>query len=381
MPPYHHGVTSTEVNEGTRPISTVSTATIGLVATGPDADAVYFPPNQLTFITDIDTAISKAGTTGTLALALSAIALQCKPFVIVSLVEEGADDETTKANVIGGYVDGKYTGIKGLEAAKSRFGKRPNIIGAPGFEADTVISQLVSTAQAVNGFAYAQAPADTKEEAVTLRDTFGSRELMLLWPDGVSGDNSVLTAAYALGMRAKIDRDIGWHKTLSNVAINGFTGISHDVTWDLQNPNTDAGYLNENEITTIINEDGFRFWGDRTCSGDPLFAFENYTRSGQIVRDTIAEAHMWAVSKGITATTARDIVEGVNRKFRDWVADGKLLGGSAWIRKEANGTDTVKDGNLVIDYDYGPIPPMENLEFRQRITDSYVADLVTAIAA
>jgi len=148
----------------------------------------------------------------------------------------------------------------------------------------------------------------------------------------------------------------------------------------LQNPNTDAGVLNAAEVTTIINENGFRFWGDRTTSGDPLFAFENYTRSAQIIRDSIAEAHLWAIDKGITKTTARDIVEGVNRKFRDWVAQGYLLGGSAWIRTDANGVDVVKDGKLVIDYDYTPIPPLENLQFRQRITDSYIADLVAAIA-
>jgi len=380
MTQHHHGVSVIEINEGTRPIRTIATAVIGLVATASDADNDYFPLNTLTLVTDIDTAIGHAGEDGTLALALEAIAAQVKPIVIVSRIEEGADEDETKANVIGDYVDGKYTGIKALEAAKTRFGFAPRIIGAPGFESNTVTAQLVTTAQAVRGFAYAQAPVSTKEEAVALRGNYGARELMLLWPDVMSGETSLLTAAYAMGLRAKVDAETGWHKTLSNVPINGVTGISHDVTWDLQNPNTDAGVLNAAEVTTIINENGFRFWGDRTTSGDPLFAFENYTRTAQIIRDSIAEEHLWAIDKGITKTTARDIVEGVNRKFRDWVANGYLLGGSAWIRADANGVDVIKDGKLVIDYDYTPIPPLENLQFRQRITDSYIADLVAAIA-
>ena len=37
MSDFHHGVRVTEINEGTRPIRTVSTAVIGLVATAPDA--------------------------------------------------------------------------------------------------------------------------------------------------------------------------------------------------------------------------------------------------------------------------------------------------------------------------------------------------------
>ena len=39
---YHHGVRVVEVNDGTRPISTVSTAIVGMVCTGDDADASVF---------------------------------------------------------------------------------------------------------------------------------------------------------------------------------------------------------------------------------------------------------------------------------------------------------------------------------------------------
>ncbi len=377
---YHHGVRVIEINEGTRPIRTISTAVIGLVATSSDADATFFPANDITLVTDIDLAITKAGTDGTLLAALTAISLQCKPIVIVSLVAEGVDAAATEANVIGSQINGRYTGIKAFAAAKGRFGFAPRILGAPGLENAGVITELVASAQTLRAFTYAQAPTNTKEDATTFRDTYGARELMLVWPDGMSGADSLPTAAYAMAMRAKIDADIGWHKTLSNVAVNGITGLTHDVTWDLQNPNTDAGYLNAQEVTTIIRENGYRFWGDRTCSADPLFAFENYTRSAQIIADTIAEAHMYAVSKGITKTTARDIVESVNRKFRAWVSEGYLLGGECWIDKDANGIDIIKDGKLVIDYDFTPIPPLEDLTFQQRITDKYIADLVSVIA-
>ncbi len=74
------------------------------------------------------------------------------------------------------------------------------------------------------------------------------------------------------GLRAKIDEQTGWHKSLSNVGVNGVTGISADVFWDLQDPATDAGLLNQNDVTTLIRKDGFRFWGSRCLSDDPLFA-------------------------------------------------------------------------------------------------------------
>jgi len=36
---------------------------------------------------------------------------------------------------------------------------------------------------------------------------------------------------------------------------------------------------------------------------------------------------------------------------------------------------------LYIDYDYTPVPPLEDLTFRQRITDSYLADFASTITA
>jgi phage tail sheath protein FI len=35
----------------------------------------------------------------------------------------------------------------------------------------------------------------------------------------------------------------------------------------------------------------------------------------------------------------------------------------------------------VIDYDYTPVPPLENLAFTQTITDSYFADFAAQLSA
>jgi phage tail sheath protein FI len=44
---YHHGVRVIEVNDGTRPLRTISTAVVGFVATAADADANFFPSIRL----------------------------------------------------------------------------------------------------------------------------------------------------------------------------------------------------------------------------------------------------------------------------------------------------------------------------------------------
>ena len=386
---YHHGLRVVEINEGTRPIRTIATAVQGLIATAEDADATIFPLNTPVLITNTQAAVAKAGTNGTLKTALQAMANQANSICVVVRVAAAEDEAAQTANVIG-TVDatGKYTGAKALLLAKAKLGVQPRIIGAPGLDTQAVATELATIAKKLRAFAYVYAwGCKTKEEVVAYRDAFAARELMVIWPNFVAFNvdtaqtETVPAVAVAMGLRAKIDNEIGWHKTLSNVAVNGVTGIDADVTWDLQDPATDAGYLNSNEITTLIQHDGFRFWGSRTCSDDPLFAFENYTRTAQIMADTIAEAHMWAIDKPMHGSLVNDMLEGIKAKQREWTRLGYLMGGDAWYDPELNSKDTLKAGKLYIDYDYTPVPPLEDLTFRQRITDSYLADFASTITA
>ena len=385
----HHGIRVVEVNTGTRPIRTIATAVQGLIATAEDADAATFPLNTPVLITNTQAAVAKAGTDGTLKTALQAMANQANSICVVVRVAAAEDEAAQTANVIG-TVDatGQYTGAKALLLAKSKLGVQPRIIGAPGLDTQAVATELGIIAQKLRAFAYVYAwGCKTKEEVVAYRDAFAAREIMVIWPNFVAFNTdtaqieTVPAVAVAMGLRAKIDNEIGWHKTLSNVAVNGVTGIDADVTWDLQDPATDAGFLNSNEITTLIQHDGFRFWGSRTCSDDPLFAFENYTRTAQIMADTIAEAHMWAVDKPMHGSLVNDMLEGIKAKQREWTRLGYLMGGDAWYDPELNSKDTLKAGKLYIDYDYTPVPPLEDLTFRQRITDSYLADFASTITA
>lgn len=385
---YHHGVRVLELNDGTRPIRTVSSSTIGIVCTASDADATKFPLNTPVLLTNVQSALSNAGDLGTLAPSLQAIADQTNPAAVVVRVDQKTDPAEQTSEIIGGSVAGKYTGMKALLAAEAQLGVKPRILGIPGLDTAEVSAALVSVAQSLRGFAYASCHGcETKEEAQAYRQTFGARELMLTWPDFLGWDttaNATSTfnaTARALGLRAKIDNEIGWHKTISNVAVNGVTGISADVYWQLQDPNTDAGYLNSHDITTIVNRDGYRFWGSRTCSDDPLFAFENYTRTAQILADTMAEGHMWAVDKPLTPSLAKDIIEGINAKLRELILGGYLLGGECWLDPEINTPEVIKSGRFYIDYDYTPVPPLEDLMFRQRITDRYLVDFAARVAA
>lgn len=390
MSDYHHGVQVVEINDGTRVISTVSTAIVGMVCTASDADVATFPLNEPVLITNVQSAIAKAGTKGTLASSLQAIADQAKPVIVVVRVAEGSGDDAqaqTISNIIGTTdANGKYTGLKALLTAEAVTGVKPRILGVPGYDTLEVVTALAPICQKLRAFGYVSAwGCKTISEAIKYRENFSQRELMVIWPDFLAWDtvaNASATAyatARALGLRAYIDQSVGWHKTLSNVGVNGVTGISTPVFWDLQESGTDADLLNQAGVTTLIRKDGFRFWGNRTCSDDPLFLFENYTRTAQVIADTMADAHMWAVDKPITATLIRDIIDGINAKFRELKSNGYIVDATCWFDESANDAETLKAGKLYIDYDYTPVPPLENLTLRQRITDKYLANLVSSV--
>lgn len=386
---YHHGVRVVEITEGTRPIRTIATAIIGLVATGPTADAAAFPLNTPVLVTDVYAALAKAGTTGTLAKTLNAISQQARPIIVVVRVEPGVDAAATTSNVIGTVLpSGQRTGLKALLSAQAMLGVKPRILGAPGLDTPAVAAELASIAQQLRAMAYASCwECDTVSDALAYRADFGARELMLIHPNFQSWDTVANAAAeapavaYALGLRAKIDFETGWHKTISNVAVNGVVGISKSIFWDLQSSATDAGLLNEDGITTLINAQGFKFWGSRTCSDEPLFSFESSVRTAQVLADSIAEAHMWANDKPLHPSIVKDLLEGVNAKMRELKTLGYILDGSAWYDESINSKERLKEGKLVIDYDYTPIPPLEDLAFRQRITDRYYAEFASRVNA
>jgi phage tail sheath protein FI len=388
---YHHGVRVIEIDGGTRPIRTVATAIIGLVATGPDADATMFPLNRPVLVTNLKTAMGKAGTAGTLARALEGIGSQTNPVCVVVRVEEGDTPAETKANVIGGVSPtGQYLGMQALLAAETSGPLvKPRILGAPGLDDEDVTAAFAAVAQSLRGFLYAYATGcNTKEEVAAYRETFGQREVMIIWPNFTNfntttkATDELAAVAVAMGLRAKIDEEVGWHKTLSNVVVNNVTGISKDVYFDLQSTATDADYLNEKDVTVLVNKTGFRFWGSRTCAGpDSLYPFENYTRTAQVLADTIAEAHFWAVDQPMHPSLIKDIIEGINRKFAELKALGYIMGGSAWYDPDPNTVDVLKSGKVYIDYDYTPVPPLENLMFQQRITDQYLLDFANRVNA
>ena len=378
----HHGVTSIESTEGVRAIDEIASNIIGVIVTGEDSDDKTFPMDTPIFSTSARALASKAGDKGTIGSVLDGITDQAdSPIIVVRVPASDTEAEQT-ASVIGTNTNGRLTGLKALAAASQFVGFDPKIIGAPALDSQGVAAELATVADLTMGFAYAKAHGESLTELAAYRDNFGQRELMLIDNEftrisEITGTaEAAKTIAIALGLRSKIDQQIGWHKTLSNVVVNGVTGIQTPRTFSLTNKNTDANFLNNNEITTLIRQEGFRFWGNRTCASDPMFAFESSVRTAQIIRQTIAEAQLWAIDRPMLPALIADVLLSINNKLAKYVRQGRLLGARVFIQSEDNLPSDIMNGQVQIGYEFTAVPPLENLVIEQRVTSTFAVNLV-----
>lgn len=299
----------------------------------------------------------------------------------------------TAGEIIGGVTaDGRYTGVQCFLASMNEVSVQPRLLAAPGFThdrpesggeklANPVVAELISVAERLRAIVIADCPNGTKEEAVSYRKDWGAARLYCVYPwakvyDSATGNTieEPLSARIA-GLIAKTDNDKGFWWSPSNNIINGIIGISKPIDFTLGDPNCVANYLNENLITTVIQQDGFRLWGNRTTSADSKWAFLSVRRTADMINDSLLKAHLWAIDRNITKTYVSDVCDGVSNYLRYLKNIGAIINGSCWADSSLNTPDQISQGKIVFDFDFTPPYPAEHITFRSRLTDEYLTEI------
>lgn len=380
-----HGVEVVEIDTGTRPIRTVRSSVIGLVGTAPDADADKFPINTPVLVAGRRSDAAGLGDAGTLAAAIDDIFDQAGAVVVVIRVEEGADDAATLSNIIGGTDDvtGAPEGLQVLLAAESIVKVAPRIIVVPEFSQEqAVVSELVSIATKLRAVVIADGPNSTDADAITYRENFGSDRIYLVDPwvkvwDTVTSTEIVRPAsARVAGVIAKSDAERGFWHSPSNRLIDGITGLARPIDFTLGDATSRANILNENEVTTIIQRDGYRLWGNRTLSADPKWAFLKRRRVADMINESIMQAHFWAVDRNADRTYFEDVIEGVNAYGRRMITVGALVGFKCWADPDLNTPEALEAGKVYFDYDWVETPTAEHITFRSMINNGYLSEVL-----
>lgn len=238
-----------------------------------------------------------------------------------------------------------------------------------------VLAEMLGIAGRLRAVIIADGPNTTDAAAIQIADDFGSDRIYVIDPWVLRDGESIPASPAVAGLINKVDNERGFWWSPSNNEIAGIEGTSRAIDFTLGDYTSRANLLNEAKIATIVREQGFRLWGNRTLAMDPLYAFLSVRRTADMINESILRGHLWAVDRCITATYLEEVMESVRGYLRSLKARGAILGGDVWVDPELNTPTSIANGQVFFDFEFTPPYPAERVTFRSHLVNSYVVDL------
>ena len=337
-----------------------------------------FPLYKPAIISGSKSKAKKLGTAGTLYADMQDILAQAGALVIVVRVEDDADEDKQRANIL--------QGIEALQLAQGSLNYQPRILIAPEWSTDDGVGKaLESMAAKLRAVTYLDSPSGaTAVEVAQRAQKYGGRVEMLrpriMVTSDVTGETvSRPYSAAAAGHRVRIDSEKGWWWSKSNQTVQGFTGLEQVDTWLIGDENCVANQLNQENVSTIIQLDGFRHWGNRLCSSDPQWRFEAVRRTADMLQDSIqVMVTKNYLDRPIDKAFATALVGSVNSYLRSQTKLGAINGGRCELDGELNTAETLAAGKVYFNIAFGPKSPAEEITLTYAIDNTYT---VTELAA
>ncbi|MGJ7548184.1 phage tail sheath subtilisin-like domain-containing protein [Pseudomonas alloputida] len=388
MSGFFHGVTVTNVDTGARSIALPSSSIIGLVDTfTPGADATA-KANDLVLITSEREAVAAFGPASAITKACQAIFTRAKAVIVACGVAKLTDAAEQTSAIIGGVLaDGTRTGLQALLDGKSRFNAQPRLLVTPKHSATQAVgTALVALADKLRGIAIIDGPNTTDEAATAYAAGFGAKRAFLVdpgvkyWDTTTSATVDAPSSAWVAGLFAWTDSEYGFWASPSNKEFVGITGTGRPIEFLDGDETCRANLLNNANIATIIRDDGYRLWGNRTLSSDAKWAFVTRVRTMDIVMDAILYGHKWAVDRSITATYVKDVTEGLQNFMRDLKAQGAIINFEVYADTELNTASQLEQGKVYWNIRFTDVPPAENPNFRVEVTNQWLTEVLDTAA-
>ncbi|MDH0133538.1 phage tail sheath family protein [Pseudomonas asiatica] len=390
MAGFFHGVTVTNVDTGARSIALPSSSIIGLVDTFTEGGTATAKYNDLMLITNEREAVAAFGTDSAITKACRAIYSKAKAVIVACGVAKAVDAAAQTTSIIGGTLaDGKRTGLQALLDGKSRFNAQPRLLIAPKHTAtQAVASAAIALADKLRAIAIIDGPNTTDDAATLYAKNFGAKRAFMVDPgvqywDTTSGAGATVNApasAWVAGLFAWTDSEYGFWASPSNKEFANVTGTTRSVEFLDGDESCRANLLNNANIATIIRDDGYRLWGNRTLSSDAKWAFVTRVRTMDIVMDAILYGHKWAVDRSITATYVKDVTEGLQAFMRDLKNQGAIINFEVYADPVLNTSSQLEQGKVYWNIRFTDVPPAENPNFRVEVTNQWLTEVLDTAA-
>lgn len=249
-----------------------------------------------------------------------------------------------------------------------------------GTVANAIVSNMIPIAERLRAVIIADAPNTNDADALQYAADFGSKRVYVVDPQVLktAADGTLIsspTSSVVAGLIAKTDNDFGFWWSPSNQTINGIEGTSRAVDFTLGDASSRANLLNAGNVATVIRQNGFRLWGNRTCSSDAKWMFLSVVRTADVINDSLQASHLWAVDRGITKQYVKDVTDSVGAYLRDLTNQGAILGGQCWADPGLNSPEQIAQGHVYFDFDFTPAYPAERITFRSHLVNDYIQSI------
>ncbi len=386
---FFHGVTTSLVQGGARTISVPSSSIIGLVAErsqgwAAEANPGNVAPGVPVMLTTEREAIAAFGENSPITRAAQAIYTRAKAVIVAISLAPLADAAAMTSAVIGGVrADGTRTGLQGLLDGKSLFNAQPRLLIAPGHSSKVAVATAMDAlAEKLGGLAIIDGPNTTDEAAMAYAEGFGGKRLFMVdpgvkyWDTAANADVNAPASAWVAGLFAWTDATFGFWASPSNKEFVGVTGTTRPVEFNDGDPTCRANLLNNAKIATIIRDDGFRLWGNRTLSSDSKWAFVTRVRTMDMVMAALLYGMKPYVDLPITKGMVKDVLESLNGFMRDLRAQGAVINYEVYVDTERNTATQLEQGKIYFGVHFTDSPPAENPVFLVDVSNKWITDVL-----
>ncbi len=408
------GLSITQIDNEPRPAIVTNMSIVGLVFTGPSADATEFPLNKpVLFYSSDEKKLTKMGKTGTGYNAVNLINQQLGQFqaaatIVGVRVEQGADIDATIVNLLGSIND--RTGMYALLDAGSELGITPRLICVPGYtsqvasgaDANAIIAGLPTLLDRLLAVSVVDGPATDEAAANAWRTTIQSKRII---PVDVAvkildeaGDVVTMPASPAIiGIAVRRDHEFQGRPfhSWANQPVYGIVGPSRPIEFSILDGATEGQQLLSKNIGIIVRgessdgsiaDGGFVYVGTDTCSEDTLWQFYNQVRGRDYIHLMfIKTLRFFLGRRNIDRGTIEDILATMKGGLRDIQAAGDLLGFRVNFTRAANSPEQLRLGRFTVAFQAEEPPVLryigiQSARYRPAL-DALLDDLLTSLDA
>jgi len=237
----------------------------------------------------------------------------------------------------------------------------PEATANVGDVANPFVSALNAVTPKIRARAYISGPNTTNAEALRFRRTINGGRILVIDPKVIKNVNGVPVtkpvAAVFAGVRSRVVASSeGVSGSVSNKIIRTIDGVARTIMYP-----DDSNYLNENQVATIINErGGFRTWGSRLATDDPIWQFDNVRATADMINESLEDIYFAYVDRKFTKANMKMMIEDGNAALRVFKNNDDILGGRCWF-PALNDPTLMANGKIFLHVEFEPVAIMEQI--------------------